>query len=374
MEEKVRERCRRWLAVARVGNAVGWGVAAWFQSSAEPGANLAEAFAHPDQIEAGAGGRPVEYWRAVFRKARERLDEAEEEMRDAERIGAKVIDVEDAGYPWALARIADPPPALFVLGALAPRDARAVAVVGARAATEYGSRTARRIAGGLAMHGVTIVSGMAKGVDAHAHRGALDAGGRTLAVLGTGIDVPYPPQSRDLYERVPHAGAVVSEMPPGSPAWAGCFLPRNRIVSGLSRALVVVEAREKSGTSNTVAHATAQGRMVFAVPGDVDQARSAGTNRLLVEGATPARDAADVLYGAFDELYRWPQVDADDAPPLDARESLVLGALDGVPRGIPEILARTRLPVSPLLVTLSGLERKGLVQRDAIGCYARFGK
>ena len=365
--EEPRDRQRRWLALARAGNAVGYGAARAFAGAQRAAPlNLREAFEHPEQT----GDR----WKGFFEEARRLLPAAEEEIRAAERCGARVIDVEDAEYPPLLREIADAPLALFVRGTLLPRDGRAVAVVGSRASTEYGGRMARRFAEGLARHGVTIVSGMAKGIDSHAHRAVLDAGGRTIAVLGTGIDVPYPRDSRDLYEAIPERGAVLSEAAPGSPAYPGCFLPRNRIVSGLSRAVVVVEARLHSGTSNTVFHARAQGREVCVVPGDVDLARSAGTNRHLVEGAWPVRDAVDVLYAAFKELYLDPPAAAFAAPELPDRERSALAALLDEPASLEVIAARSRMPVSSLLAALSGLERRGLASRDGFGRYARFGK
>lgn len=362
-----RERRCRWLALARAGNAVGRGVTRqFFTGPAAPGLNLGQAFEHPE-----AAGDP---WKGFLEQARLGLSDAAIEIARAEEQGARVIDVEDDEYPALLREISDAPPVLFVRGSLLPRDDRSVAIVGSRAATEYGARMARRFAEGLVRHGATIVSGLAKGIDSCAHRAALDAGGRTIAVLGTGIDVPYPRDASDLYEAISARGAVISEAPPGTPAYPACFLTRNRIVSGLCRALVVVEARLHSGTSNTVAHARAQGREVCVVPGDVDLARSAGTNRHLVEGAWPVRDAADVLFPAFKELYLDPPAAAFAAPELPDRERSALSALLDEPATLETIAARAGMPVPSLLAALSGLERRGLAHRDCWGRYARFGK
>lgn len=219
---------------------------------------------------------------------------------DAElaRMAKHQIDLLALGtpaYPATLAEIPGPPPLLYAGGALEERDANAVAIVGSRHCTAYGKRVTERLAGELARAGMTIVSGLARGIDGIAHRGALQAGGRTLAVLAGGLARIYPPEHRELAAEVRRAGALLSETPMAQDPQPGMFPARNRIISGLSRAVVIVEAAEKSGALITARHAADQGRPVFAVPGPIDSEASAGTNALIREGAILARGAADIL-------------------------------------------------------------------------------
>jgi DNA processing protein len=200
----------------------------------------------------------------------------------------------EAGYPALLREIPAPPP-LWVRGTLDARDGVAVAIVGSRRATPYGLEVAGALAGELAARGVTIVSGLARGIDAAAHRGALAAGGRTIAVLGCGIDRVYPAEHRALAAQVATSGAVVSQFPPGTPPLPGCFAARNRTLAGLAFGVVVVEAAERSGALGTAGFAADLGREVFAVPGRITSPTSAGAHRLLREGATLLQDWMDVV-------------------------------------------------------------------------------
>jgi len=205
------------------------------------------------------------------------------------------IEISDVRYPVLLRNIADPPPVLYVDGQLEPADVQAVAIVGSRHATLYGIRIARTLAEELSRLGFTIVSGMARGIDRVAHEGALAAGGRTLAVLGCGLDVAYPPDHTQLRAQVAEAGALLTEFPLGSPPLAAHFPRRNRILSGLSLGVVVVEAAEGSGSLITAKLAAEQGREVFAVPGPIDAPTSRGTHGLLKQGAKLTETVDDIL-------------------------------------------------------------------------------
>jgi DNA processing protein len=222
-------------------------------------------------------------------------EEVEKEIRRAEQTGALLIPFSDANYPPRLRMIADPPPLLYVKGALCADDDRAVAVVGSRSASEYGRRVARNLCRDLVSLGFTVVSGMARGLDGAAHEAALSAGGRTIAVLGSGVDRPYPPEHEKLYHRIRERGAVISEFPMGTRPLAFNFPARNRLISGLSLGVVVVEATEKSGSLITAALALEQGREVFAVPGEVGASRSRGTHGLIRQGAKLVESAADIV-------------------------------------------------------------------------------
>jgi DNA processing protein len=221
--------------------------------------------------------------------------DVEEDLRRACDAGAAIITFNDARYPSRLRMIADPPTVLYVKGQLRADDENAVAVVGSRSASEYGRRVARELCRGLASFGFTVVSGMARGIDGAAHEAALDAGGRTLAVLGSGVDRPYPPEHEGLYDRISGQGAVISELPMRTPPMAFNFPARNRLISGLSLGVVVVEATEKSGSLITASLALEQGREVFAVPGEVGSSRSRGTHRLIREGAKLVETVQDII-------------------------------------------------------------------------------
>lgn len=215
----------------------------------------------------------------------------------AERVsacGANVITYHDPAYPQALKYTEDPPAVLYCRGKLLP-DELCVAIVGSRRATWYGLDMSKRLSSELAKHGVTVVSGMARGVDSKAHCGALEAGGRTIAVLGCGVDIVYPKENRSLMEEICRKGAVISEFLPGTEPIPFNFPARNRIISGLSQGVVIVEASEKSGSLITADYALEQGRDVFAVPGNINSMNSSGTNRLIREGARIITCAGDIL-------------------------------------------------------------------------------
>ncbi len=208
----------------------------------------------------------------------------EEELREAERLKVTIMTREEPEYPASLLAIPDPPPVLYVRGELLERDRLAIAIVGTRKSTTYGRRTAERLGRGLAEKGLTVVGGMARGVDSAAHRGALSAKGRTVAVFGSGLAKLYPPEAKELFDAIAQSGAVVSEWPLATPPLPRHFPQRNRVVSGLALGTVVVEAPKASGALITARLAAEQGRDVFAVPGRVDSPQSEGAHRLLREG------------------------------------------------------------------------------------------
>ena len=279
-----------------------------------------------------------------------------------------------AGYPPLLGRISDPPGVLFVRGSIEPCDALAIAIVGSRHATAYGRRIAWQLAGGLSRAGYTIVSGLARGIDAAAHRGALDAGGRTLAVLGSGVLNVYPPEHAELALEVVAHGALLAESPPLAAPVAGCFPQRNRIVSGLALGVIVVEAAERSGALITARLAGEQGREVFAVPGPVDSRLSRGCHQLIHDGARLVQGVDDVL----DEL--GPLCEAATAADgrrvhapvelrLDDVERQVLAAFDGEAdaatraAGIDDVVAASGLAASQVLATIGVLEMRRILRR-----------
>lgn len=276
-------------------------------------------------------------------------------MEALERSGVWVLTLLDEGYPAILRNLPDPPAILYGRGRF-PFIERAVAVVGTRNATEYGLRVARELSSDLARQGVLVVSGLAAGIDAAAHRGALEAGS-TLAVLGCGPDRIYPRENRALYGRILEAGALLSEYPPGTPPEPGHFPARNRIVAGLSSAVIVVEAGKKSGALITADLALEQGKEVCAVPGPIDAPQSLGTNHLLSQGARLVSSVEDVL----GEL-GW--TNAPKAMPvLPPEEQRILEALDGTPRHLDELARTLGLEPAVVISAMVVLELKSLATR-----------
>jgi DNA processing protein len=289
--------------------------------------------------------------------ARARLDLDREFDRLAAE-GYHLLTWEDESYPARLLEIDAPPPVLYVWGEVLPQDRFAAAVVGTRRPTAYGIAVARDVAALLASSGVTVVSGLARGIDAAAHKAALEAGGRTLAVLGSGLDRIYPPEHRRLAEAIARAGAVASDYPLGTAPEAVNFPPRNRLISGLSLAVVIVEAGEASGALITADFAAEQGREVFAVPGSIYSRASKGTNHLVRSGARPLVSPEDVLEALnMDVVVR--QESVSQAMPEDATEAKVLEALSAEPIHVDEITTRCGLPAWQISASLAMLELKG---------------
>jgi DNA processing protein len=281
--------------------------------------------------------------------------------------GVGWIGRSDARFPPLLRAVHDPPPGLFVRGDgdVELLAARGVAIVGARACSPYGASVARSLGRDLAAAGLVVVSGLARGVDAEAHRGALDADGVTVAVLGCGIDRDYPAAHAELARRIGERGLVVSEYAPGVEPSPWRFPARNRIVSGLAAATIVVEARERSGALITADFALEEGREVFAVPGEITSTLSAGSNALLRIGATPLTRADDVLEALGVAV---PAPGAPAAPDLSEPAAAVLERLRETPAAVDDLVRTTALDAGAIAVALSELELAGLV-REGEGVY-----
>ena len=310
-------------------------------------------------------------------------DWADKQIKASRRLGVGILTFEEGGYPQSLRRLPDPPPFLFVKGGLTPRDDGAVAVVGSRGATPYGLGVAQDLGRALALAGITVVSGLARGIDTAAQRGAIEAGGRTLGVLGCGIDVIYPKENRRMFAEVARTGALVSEHAFGAGPHARHFPARNRIIAGLSAAVVVVEATRWSGSLITARLAADEmGLPVCAVPGSITSRTSEGCNDLIFDGATPVRGVMDVL-GTLPEDARERASAAltaaisgaaadQSAAGLDPAALRVLGALDrDQPRCVDELAVSVGLASGPLLGHLLELELRGLAVQHAGGRYLR---
>lgn len=279
-----------------------------------------------------------------------------------QKQGIQVLTWNDQAYPNRLKQIDQPPPVLYLRGSICPEDDWSVAIVGTRKATVYGRQVTEELAAYLARSGVTVVSGLARGIDTFAHQAAVKAGGRSLAVLGCGVDVIYPPENRRLAEQMIASGGLVSDYAPGTQPEAQNFPPRNRIISGLSRATVVVEAGDSSGALITSTFAVEQGREVFAVPGQIYAPLSKGTNRLIQQGAHPLLKMSDVLEVLGMERaveYRA----ARQVLPANTVEASLLKSLSPEPVHIDEIAARSGLPIDQVSATLAIMELKGMIRQ-----------
>jgi DNA processing protein len=283
-------------------------------------------------------------------------------MAQIEAQGISILTWEDELYPPRLKEIDQPPPVLYVRGALTAEDAWSVAVVGTRRVSAYGRQVTEELASFLAANGVTVVSGLARGVDAIAHQAALKAGGRTVAVLGSGVDRIYPPEHSQLAEKMLSSGALISDYAPGTPPDASNFPPRNRIISGLSMATVVVEAGETSGALITAQFAVDQGREVFAVPGNILAPQSKGTNRLIAQGARPMLSGRDML-DILNMTRVTEQRQVRKSLPSDEVEASLLNILTHEPLHVDEISRQTNLPIERVSATLTMMELKGLARQ-----------
>jgi DNA processing protein len=276
-------------------------------------------------------------------------------------MGIQLLVWDMPGYPRYLREIPNPPPVLFVRGALLERDQWAIAVVGTRRLTSYGRQVTQQLVAGLVRHQVTIISGLARGIDALAHKAALEAGGRTIAVLGSGLDRIYPPENRKLAAQIADGrGAIVTEYALGVQPDAKNFPPRNRVISGMSLGVVVVEAGDRSGALITANFAVDQNREVFAVPGNINSPASRGTNRLIQQGAKLVSSVEDVLEEL--NLAQIPEKAAVQmALPESAEESLLLSLLSHQPTHIDELTSAAALPSAQVSSTLTLMELKGMV-------------
>ncbi|MCR4407549.1 MAG: DNA-processing protein DprA [Anaerolineae bacterium] len=293
--------------------------------------------------------------------ARKQLD-LDAELEKIARAGVRVLTWADADYPAPLRNIYHPPPVLYVKGELCPEDEWAVAVVGTRRATVYGKEAARVIAGDLARNGVTVVSGLARGIDAQAHKAALDAGGRTIAVLGCGVDLVYPPEHRKLAEAIVAQGALISEYALGTPPEGSNFPPRNRIISGLSLGVVIVEAGAGSGALITADYAAEQGREVFAVPGNIFNRSSEGCNALIRDGAHPVLSVNDILE-VLNLTMVSQQAEVRAVVPENETEARLLTYITSEPIHVDELGRLSGLPIAQVSSTLALMELKGMVRQ-----------
>ena len=289
--------------------------------------------------------------------------DAETEMSRASQLGIKLVGWDEPDYPPLLRRLYDPPAVLYVKGSLrAGEGDRAVTVVGSRAASPQGCEWARRAARELAGEGASVVSGLARGIDSAAHLGSLEAEGRTVAVLGTGVDRVYPPENQGLASAIAERGALVSEFRLGTGPWRSNFPRRNRVLAGWGRGVVIVEAAQRSGALVTARLALEEGREVMAVPGHPGYPGAAGTNSLIRDGAALVRDASDVA----DEL-GWPRPKAADS----SADAIVEAMAPGLPIGLEELAGRLDCPPGELLSRLSRLELERQVRRLPGALYVR---
>jgi DNA processing protein len=284
---------------------------------------------------------------------------AAEELKKAKDLGVFILTFRDQGYPKNLLQIYDPPPVLYVRGKWDVRDSPMIAMVGSRKGSPYGRAVTKRISKELASTGMTVVSGMARGVDTCAHLGALEAGGMTIAVFGCGIDVIYPPENEKLFFAITEHGVAISEFPLSTPPEGKNFPKRNRVISGLSLGVVIVEATADSGSLITASHALEQGREVFAVPGNVGMATSKGTNMLIKQGAKLVEGAQDILVEVIPQYkgktYR------EETPLLSDEEDGILQLLSHNPLHIDEISRLSQMEVRRVSTILLELELKGVI-------------
>ncbi|NDJ86225.1 MAG: DNA-protecting protein DprA [Chloroflexi bacterium] len=320
--------------------------------------------ASPQALEhAGLSGTALE--NLLERRTKLNLSGSLERLAD---LGARICTLEDPDYPRLLAEIHDAPPIFYIKGELLPADERALAIVGTRRPTAYGAGVAGDLASALARADITIVSGLAIGIDVAAHRAALEAGGRTIAVMGNGIDQIYPPQNARLADDIVRnrQGAILTEYPPRTPPDAKHFPARNRIISGLSLGVLVVEAPEQSGALLKANLAAEQGREVFAVPGNITVRNSYGTNRLIQDGAKLVLRSDDVL----EELnlsHRIVQTrqEVQSLSPADEIEAQLLQIIELEPLHIDEIAIRSQLSIQEVSARLTMMALKGMVQETA---------
>jgi DNA processing protein len=296
------------------------------------------------------------------------------ELSSLEKSGGRMITLKDEVYPPRLRDIYDPPALLYLKGELKKEDELAVSIVGSRKTTPYGRWITEKISQTLVRYGVTIVSGMARGVDSVAHWGAISGGGRTLAVLGCGVDVVYPPENRNLFAKIIEQGAVLSEFPMGSPPEGGHFPKRNRIISGLSMGVVVVEAGPDSGSLITANFALEQGREVFAIPGNVGAGGSRGTNRLIKDGAKLVESSEDILEEILPQWKREKERIEEvkpRGPELSEEEKILYEMLGETPLHIDVMIRERQFEPGKVSSLLLNLELKGLISQWPGKCFSK---
>ena len=357
----------RLCLVSGVGPRILTALITYFQT---PQAVLAADVSQLQQVE-GVGYRLAQ----SIAVAKQEID-LSPELAACQSTGIQMVSRGATGYPRLLLEIPDPPGVLFLQGDLQAADSLAIAVVGSRNATRYGVTQAERIAAGLARAGVTVVAGLARGIDAVAHRAALAAGGRTLAVMGGGLLKIYPPEHADLARQISEQGCLISEMPPRYVATRHAFPRRNRIISGLTLGTLIVEAAERSGALITARQAMEQNRDVFAVPGPVDNRNSRGCHALLRDGAILVESVEDILDALGPLVETNQQEDGREIRhpaelQLNATETSVLQAIGTDPTLVDQIVQLTELPTQRVLSTLSVLEVRQLIVRLPGGTVTR---
>lgn len=348
---------------------------AWIGLSSIPGVGrttfrkLVERFGTPDAV-LGAAQEELEDVEGLSAKVIEGIrsfpwkERAVDEFLRSKQLGAAIIIDSSPSFPANLKQVQDAPVYLYSKGSLLPEDTRAIAIVGTRRPTHYGLAMAQRIASDLAAAKFTIVSGLARGIDTQAHKGALSAGGRTIAVFGSGIDVVYPPENKGLMAAIVRSGAVVTENPLGTQPEGGYFPARNRIISGLSLGTVIIEASEDSGSLITAQYTREQGRPLFAVPGNAGSAVSRGTNNLIRQGAVLVESAQDILRSITpDRMPGMPRAPKQPLPSLSPEEQAVIDHITDEPRHIDRIMQESGTTAGRLSGVLITLELKGLVMQ-----------
>lgn len=303
-------------------------------------------------------------------------DHAETEVRTCQQNGYRLLKIDSDAYPQNLVELCDAPLILYCRGELKRQDELAVAIVGSRRCTLYGTQQAEKFGRALAMAGITVVSGLARGIDAAAHRGALAAGGRTIAVSATGLNHVYPPEHVELAEQISRSGAVVCESRLDQKPTSGIFPQRNRIISGLSLGVIIIEANRKSGALHTARHAMEQGREVMAIPGRIDSFASDGCNDLIRDGATLIRNVDDVLeaLGPLVQPVQTEQQQEVRSPrelALSAQQRQILDLVTSEPQHLDEIIRAADIGSSRVLATLTVLEMKRMVRRLPGGLVVR---
>lgn len=319
-----------------------------------------------DLKQAGLDNRTI----SSFLEARSQINPKDEYERIIDR-GYRVLTWNCELYPDRLKNIYSPPFILYVWGEIKSSDQWAVAVIGTRRASPYGKSVAAEFATGLVLNGITVISGLARGIDSEAHQSALSAGGRTIGVLGSGLDRIYPPENRRLARSIAENGAIISEYPLGTSPEPGNFPARNRIISGLAMGVLVVEAGERSGALITVNFAAEQGREVFAIPGDINKKNSRGTNRLIQTGAFPVTRVEDVLeilnFGSVPRQIRMELADLEDTVERD-----ILKALTNEPMHVDDIQAQSDYSAAEVSAGMSMLELRGLIRQVGGSRYVRL--
>jgi DNA processing protein len=357
------EELKYWLWWNRVP---GVGPTRFYKLLEEYGSMVDAWQAPPQFLQAIIGEKALTGWQEI-----KKTWDPEQELRKADHLGICFYCYSDTGYPQLLKEITNPPPVLYVAGGFEYGDDIAVAIVGTRSPTPAGVFNARELASELTRQGLTIISGMARGIDSEAHKGALDVNGRTVAVLGCGLDIPYPPENKVLMQHIVEHGAVISEFPLGTQPFATNFPARNRIISGLSLGVVVVEAAQDSGSLITAGFALEQGREVFAVPGNIGNSGSKGPHKLIRQGAKLVETYQDILT----EL-AIPQLSAAEINTMvfdspNELERKVVAVMSREPLHIDQIVRRAELPSAQVNAVLVQLELKGSIKRFPGQMYLR---